>query len=323
MIIQHNLEAMNSNRILSQTTTRQKKSSEKLSSGYKVNRSADDAAGLSISEKMRAQIRGLNQASMNSQDGVSLIQVAEGALDETHSILQRMNELATQAANDINASVDRNSIKDELSQLTLEIDRIASTTEFNNMVIFNGKFKDIKLQVGAKEGQNISMSLYAIDAHGIGLNMPFTNPSDIDMVLSRPFSIKNIGSTDETMLPYEGFANYDASSPTDKAKYNPDNCLMVDNNENAGRTMQIIQNAIKLVSEQRSSLGAIQNRLEHTINNLNNISENTSAAESRIRDTDMADEMVSYSKDNILAQAGQSLLAKANQSKEGIISLLQ
>ena len=270
MVVQHNLTAMNANRQLGITTSQQAKSSEKLSSGYRINRAADDAAGLSISEKMRSQIRGLNKASDNAQDGISLIQVAEGALNETHSILQRMIELATQAANDTNVSVDRDSIEDEMTQLKQELTRIADTTEFNDTKLLNGSFKGKKLQVGAKEGQTITVSIESMKA------------SDIN----------NVESVD------------------------------VSSNATAGQAMTTIQDAIKTVSVQRSALGAVQNRLEHTVANLDNISENTSAAESRLRDTDMAEEMVNYSKNNILAQAGQSMLAQANQSTQGVLSIL-
>ena len=269
MVVQHNLTAMNANRQLGITTSQQAKSSEKLSSGYRINRAADDAAGLSISEKMRSQIRGLNKASDNAQDGISLIQVAEGALNETHSILQRMNELATQAANDTNVSVDRESIEDEMTQLKDELTRIADTTEFNDTKLLNGSFKDKKLQVGAKENQTITVSINSMKDSAIGVD-----------------------------------------------------AVSVSSNTDAGTAMSTIQDAIKTVSKQRSALGAVQNRLEHTVANLDNISENTSAAESRLRDTDMAEEMVNYSKNNILAQAGQSMLAQANQSTQGVLSIL-
>ena len=269
MVVQHNLTAMNANRQLGITTSSQAKSSEKLSSGYRINRAGDDAAGLTISEKMRSQVRGLNKASSNAQDGVSLIQVAEGALGETHSILQRMNELATQAANDTNTSIDRGAIQKEINQLTSEIDRIRSATQFNTMDLIDGSFTKKNLQVGSLEGQGITISIRNMDASAIG--------------------VKNLNmSTFST----------------------------------AGSAMTKIQSAINQVSEQRSYLGALQNRLEHTISNLDNISENTQAAESRLRDTDMAEEMVEYSKNNILAQAGQSMLAQANQSNQGVLSLL-
>lgn len=275
MVVQHNLQAANTNRQLGITTSAQAKSTEKLSSGYKINRAADDAAGLSISEKMRSQIRGLNKASSNAQDGVSLVQTAEGALNETHSILQRMNELATQAANGTNTSVDRSAIRAELDQLTSEINRIQSTTQFNTMNLLDGTFsgatKQMKLQVGALSGQSINFSIANMCATKIGLT---------------------------TALSVSTFTK-------------------------AGSYMKAVQHAIEVVSKQRSAMGAIQNRLEHTIANLDTTSENTQSAESRIRDTDMASEMVTYSKNNILAQAGQSMLAQANQSTQGVLSLLQ
>ena len=275
MVVQHNLQAANTNRQLGITTSAQAKSTEKLSSGYKINRAADDAAGLSISEKMRSQIRGLNKASSNAQDGVSLVQTAEGALNETHSILQRMNELATQAANGTNTSVDRSAIRAELDQLTSEINRIQSTTQFNTMNLLDGTFSgatnQMKLQVGALSGQSIDFSIANMCATKIGL---------------------------KTTLSVSTFTK-------------------------AGSYMKSVQDAIEVVSKQRSAMGAIQNRLEHTIANLDTTSENTQSAESRIRDTDMASEMVTYSKNNILAQAGQPMLAQANQSTQGVLSLLQ
>ena len=275
MVVQHNLQAANTNRQLGITTSAQAKSTEKLSSGYKINRAADDAAGLSISEKMRSQIRGLNKASSNAQDGVSLVQTAEGALNETHSILQRMNELATQAANGTNTSVDRSAIRAELDQLTSEINRIQSTTQFNTMNLLDGTFSgatnQMKLQVGALSGQSIDFSIANMCATKIGL---------------------------KTSVSVSTFTK-------------------------AGSYMKSVQDAIEVVSKQRSAMGAIQNRLEHTIANLDTTSENTQSAESRIRDTDMASEMVTYSKNNILAQAGQSMLAQANQSTQGVLSLLQ
>ena len=270
MVVQHNLSAMNTNRQLGIVTSAQSTSTEKLSSGYRINRSADDAAGLSISEKMRSQIRGLNKAASNAQDGISLVQVAEGALNETHSILQRMNELATQAANDTNTSTDRTAIQAEIDQLTSEINRIQSTTQFNTMNLLDGTFSSKNLQVGSLSGQSIGISIKNMNASSLGVDA----------------------------LKVSSFAS-------------------------AGSSMDKIQSAINLVSTQRSTLGALQNRLEHTINNLNTTAENTQAAESRIRDVDMATEMVEYSKNNILAQAGQSMLAQANQATQGVLSLLQ
>jgi len=279
MVIQHNMAAANTNRQLGITTGRLSKSTEKLSSGYKINRAGDDAAGLSISEKMRGQIRGLEQASTNAQDGISLIQTAEGALNETHSILQRMRELAVQAANDTNADEDRDAIKAELDQLTEEIDRIATQTEFNTKTLMTGKFagtgktgiSELNFQVGANEKQNIALK--------IG-----------DMQAAAFSGLKDIKVT-----------SYDSATAA----------------------ITTINNAITKVSTERSTLGAVQNRLEHTIDNADNTAENLQAAESRIRDVDMAKEMVKYSKDNILQQAAQSMLAQANQSTQGVLALLQ
>ena len=324
MVIQHNIQAANANRMLGTVTKKQSDSVKKLSSGYRINSAADDAAGLSISEKMRYQIRGLEKASNNAQDGVSLIQVAEGALDEVHSVLHRMNELATQAANDTNTSVDRVTIKNEIDQLGQEIDRISSATQFNSMNLIDGSFRGKSLQVGALSGQGIEIEIKAMDAHALGLAFVFNNPAEIDTILEDKPSIEFIEKDgDETRTAYEKWAAFEVPNTTKKSHYNPAKCLYVDSYANAGRTMKLVQNAVNLVSEMRSSLGATQNRLEHTIANLDNIGENTAAAESRIRDTDMEHEMVAYSTNNILAQAGQSVLAQANQSAQGVLSLLQ
>lgn len=324
MVVQHNLQAANASRMLGNVTSKQSKSVNKLSSGYRINSAADDAAGLSISEKMRSQIRGLNKASNNAQDGVSLIQVAEGALDEVHSVLHRMNELATQAANDTNTSVDRKAIKSEIDQLGAEIDRISSATQFNTMNLIDGSFKNKNFQIGALSGQGIQIDIKAMDAHALGLAFAFDNPSQIDTILEGKPSIEFIElGGDETRTAYEKWAAFDKNNTAKKSHYNPDQCLFIDSYANAGRSMKLIQNAVDVVSQMRSSLGAVQNRLEHTISNLDNISENTSAAESRIRDTDMAEEMVAYSTNSILMQAGQSVLAQANQNPQGILSLLQ
>jgi flagellin len=278
MIVQHNMAAANTNRQLGITTGHLGKSTEKLSSGYRINRAGDDAAGLSISEKMRGQIRGLEQASTNAQDGISLIQTAEGALNETHSILQRMRELSVQAANDTNVSIDRKSIEKELSALTDEIDRIATQTEFNTKKLMDGTYSTgattMKFQVGANSGQSINLNINNMKASALATGLA---------------TIKNKVSA---------FSLATAAITT-------------------------INNAIKTVSEQRSALGAVQNRLEHTIANADNTAENLQAAESRIRDVDMAKEMVAYSKSNILQQAAQSMLAQANQSTQGVLSLLQ
>ena len=276
MVVQHNLLAMNANRNLGITTGAQQKSTEKLSSGFRINRAADDAAGLTISEKMRSQIRGLNQASDNAADGISLIQTAEGALNETHSILQRMNELAVKAANDTNQSIDRTAIQKEMNALATEIDRIACTTQFNKKNLINGSISNLNLQVGANKGQSITIAICVMNASNLGIGAK----SVYGNVVVSSFSV-------------------------------------------AGNAISAIQAAINKVSDQRSALGALQNRLEHTIANLDVAAENAQAAESRIRDVDMADEMVTYSKNNILAQAGQSMLAQANQATQGVMNLLQ
>lgn len=275
MVVQHNLTAANTNRQLGITTNGLQKSTEKLSSGYKINRAADDAAGLSISEKMRNQIRGLNKASDNAQDGISLVQTAEGALNEVHSMLQRMSELAVQAANGTNATTDRTALNDEVQQLKTEIQRVGSTTQFNKMNILDGGFSagtKKALQVGANANQTISIAISALKSV-VGSSL--------------------IGT------------------------------LKISTATNAQSAITTVQSSIEKLSTLRSKLGAVQNRLEHTVANLDNISENTQSAESRIRDTDMAEEMVQYSKNNILQQAGQSMLAQANQANQGVLSLLQ
>lgn len=321
MVIQHNMQAANANRMLGTVSKKQSDSVKKLSSGYRINSAADDAAGLSISEKMRSQIRGLDKASNNAQDGVSLIQVAEGALGEVHSILQRLNELATQAANDTNTDIDRDAIKSEIDQLGIEVERVASSTQFNTMNLLDGSFRGKNLQVGALSGQNIVIEIKAMDAHGLGLSLDMTDPR-IDDVLATIPSIEYIEKNNQLNTAYPGWNSIDIPTGL-KSYYVPKQNLLVNSFEMAGRTMKIVQNAVNLVSEMRSSLGATQNRLEHTITNLDNISENTASAESRIRDTDMAEEMVTYSTNNILAQVGQSMLAQANQSSQGVLSLLQ
>lgn len=275
MVVQHNLTAANTNRQLGITTNGLQKSTEKLSSGYKINRAADDAAGLSISEKMRNQIRGLNKASDNAQDGISLVQTAEGALNEVHSMLQRMSELAVQAANGTNATTDRTALNDEVQQLKTEIQRVGSTTQFNKMNILDGGFSagtKKALQVGANANQTISIAISALKSV--------------------------VGSS---LIE----------------------ALKISTATNAQSAITTVQSSIEKLSTLRSKLGAVQNRLEHTVANLDNISENTQSAESRIRDTDMAEEMVQYSKNNILQQAGQSMLAQANQANQGVLSLLQ
>ena len=273
MIVQHNLKAMNSNRMLGVNSSTLAKSTEKLSSGYKINRAADDAAGLSISEKMRRQVRGLTQASANAQDGISMVQTAEGALNEVHDMLQRMNELVVKANNGTLQSEDVNYIQDEVNQLVSEIDRTANDTKFNKIDLLKSN-TPYTLQVGAESGQTITVSMSKVDATGIGVNVLSAAADSADMI-------------------------------------------------STGEAIDLVDQAIQSISKFRSSLGAVQNRLEHTINNLDNVAENTQSAESRIRDTDMATEMVKYSNNQILAQAGQAMLAQANQSNQGVLSLLQ
>lgn len=395
MVVQHNLTAMNANRQLGVTSGAQAKSAEKLSSGYKINRAGDDAAGLKISEKMRSQIRGLNKASDNAQDGISLIQTAEGALNESHSILQRMNELAVQGANDTNQSIDRDAINQELDALTEELNRISETTQFNKQNLLDGNFKDKNLQVGANAKQKIAISIDCMNADALGLGketvkqggntpkkvvyngMSFTYNKDDDVATNKANAISAFQKSISQKIGGKGnfIAQYDdttgsiyykatidgkekrfADASTARTSYLADqkaivskainddfqkyvktskasataggngeirNKARVDDYEAANNTITYVQNAINTVSTQRSALGALQNRLEHTVANLDNVSENTQSAESRIRDTDMASEMVQYSKNNILAQAGQSMLAQANQSTQGVLSLLQ
>lgn len=395
MVVQHNLTAMNANRQLGVTSGAQAKSAEKLSSGYKINRAGDDAAGLKISEKMRSQIRGLDKASDNAQDGISLIQTAEGALNESHSILQRMNELAVQGANDTNQSIDRDAINQELDALTEELNRISETTQFNKQNLLDGNFKDKNLQVGANAKQKIAISIDCMNADALGLGketvkqggntptkvvyngMSFEYKTSMTVGSNKTSAIaafqksisKKVGSAGNFIAQYDdttgsiyykatidGKEKRFASATTAQKSYLADqnaivekainddfqkyvktskasataggngeirNKARVDDYEAANNTITYVQNAINTVSTQRSALGALQNRLEHTVANLDNVSENTQSAESRIRDTDMASEMVQYSKNNILAQAGQSMLAQANQSTQGVLSLLQ
>ncbi len=450
MVVQHNLSAMNANRMLNVTTSAQSKSTEKLSSGYKINRAADDAAGLSISEKMRKQIRGLSQASSNAQDGISCVQTAEGALTEVHSMLQRMNELAVQAGNGTMSEDDRQNIQDEIDQLTSEIDRVSETTKFNETYLLKGngtetRQKEVaatamtatyktpvtstvaltatnapttwyakgsataltadqileRLEVDAngnvaiKDGMEMyseaanttdqygaqtkdkivalttvkqsygvaSTALYA-DAQGTtavkdeDLKNYFNEDGTVKQSLYKKTTganatFKEIGAEqianyvtvtaakDKTTVEYEAVKDLVLSFQVG-ADTTANNKISVsmqsmsaesigvkgisvtgDDSTNADAAVDTIGEAIKKVSSQRSALGAVQNRLEHTIANLDNIVENTTAAESAIRDTDMAEEMVAYSKNSILTQAGQSMLAQANQSNQGVLSLLQ
>ncbi|MEI4769596.1 flagellin [Psychrobacillus sp. FJAT-51614] len=270
MRIQHNISALNTHRNLTANQGSAAKNLEKLSSGFKINRAGDDAAGLAISEKMRGQIRGLDMATKNAQDGISLIQTAEGALNETHAILQRMRELSVQSSNDTNTDDDRAELQKEITALTTEITRIATDTEFNTQSLLNGSFTAKLIHIGANTGQTLSVSVATMDASALGLS-----------------------------------------------------ALTVSTQSGANNAIALLDSAIKTVSSQRSDLGAIQNRLEHTINNLGATSENLTAAESRIRDVDMAKEMMEFTKNNILTQAAQSMLAQANQQPQGVLQLLQ
>ena len=401
MVVQHNMQAANANRMLNVTTSAQSKSTEKLSSGYRINRAADDAAGLTISEKMRKQIRGLDQASTNAQDGVSSVQTAEGALTEVHSMLQRMNELATQAANGTNSKdSDRQAIQDEIDQLTTEIDRVSETTKFNETYLLKGEagtktinmkahdaglkgtltdngdgtatFVMDTLNAGDKVsigGKNYTIGATTADATaGVKSNdaTVITAKKAYELAGKELLAANSIGDTegkakvgvgdavDTAVTLTNGTGTYKIqlgqakvanslsfslhvgadADMTNKIQVNIDamdsaslgikGLNVKDDSGNAATyAVDAISDAISKVSSQRSSLGAVQNRLEHTINNLDNVVENTTTAESRIRDTDMAEEMVNYSKNNILAQAGQSMLAQANQSNQGVLSLLQ
>ncbi|SHF37299.1 flagellin [Caloramator proteoclasticus] len=393
MIINHNLNAMNAHRQLGINTVNAGKSMEKLSSGLRINRAGDDAAGLAISEKMRGQIRGLDQAARNAQDGISLIQTAEGALNETHSILQRMRELAVQASNDTNVTVDRDAIQTEMNQLAREVNRIADTTQFNTQDLLKGSFS-ANLQIGANENQYLNIDIKDMRATGAVLNIAtnavtdasvkevavvnknndvITGSTDITVsnTISRDMDIKVKVLTAPDGLSDNGLFEVTVNGVTKKFaadSNDTDSKLTIDGSQfgdlfGSGESIVInaqddwtaddeynikiegkkdditgpnvstyndakaaitrIDNAINKVSEERSKLGAYQNRLEHTINNLGTSSENLTAAESRVRDVDMAKEMMTFSKNNILAQAAQAMLAQANQQPQGVLQLLR
>ena len=278
MRINHNIAAINAYRQLSQNQNTVSKHLEKLSSGLRINRAADDAAGLAISEKMRSQIRGLNVAERNALDGISLIQTAEGALTETHSILQRMRELAVQAANGSMTNKDREAIQAEVNQLTDEINRIGNTTSFNTRTLLDGTLKtpnDLSFQIGANQGEELKISIEDMRASALGLT----------------------GSA---------AGNVSVSTQAD-----------------AAAAIALFDAAVSLVSDERAKLGAVQNRLEHTVNNLGTANENLTSAESRVRDADMAIEMANFTKNNIINQAATAMLAQANQLPQGILQLLK
>lgn len=276
MIINHNMNAIDAHRNMGQNIAAAGKSMEKLSSGLRINRAGDDAAGLAISEKMRGQIRGLDQGTRNAQDGISLIQTAEGALNETHSILQRMRELSVQSTTATNTTADRSALNKEFTQLQAEVTRIANQTNFNNKTLMSGSFKTGKgtlaFQVGANAGETINLNIATMTATGLG-------------VAANKASIGTAGA--------------------------------------ASKAITTVNSAIAQVSNERANLGSVQNRLEHTINNLSTASENLQSSESRIRDVDMAKEMMNYSKNNILQQAAQAMLAQANQAPQGVLQLLR
>ena len=395
MVVQHNITAMNANRMLGLTTGSLAKSTEKLSSGYRINRAADDAAGLTISEKMRKQIRGLDQASTNAEDGISAVQTAEGALTEVHSMLQRMNELAVQAANGTMSEDDRQAVQDEVDQLVTEIDRVSTTTKFNETYLLKGD--DNKTTITKTVYTKPDMSLVedamakgstltvktAMDATG-KTEYTFTSglaegstwagkkvvkdsatpgADEIKLADAQKAELAAMNKVITTYGAEMGInavtlaaGDNDVTSKSNQFTYNDSLTFSLhvgadsssDNKINvtidsissdglslkgltvagktsapATRSIDTISDAIKKVSSQRSALGAVQNRLEHTIANLDNVVENTTSAESRIRDTDMAEEMVTYSKNSILQQAGQSMLAQANQANQGVLSLLQ
>lgn len=279
MIINHNMNALNAHRNMGVNNTASGKSMEKLSSGLRINRAGDDAAGLSISEKMRGQIRGLDQASRNSQDGISMIQTAEGALQETQAILQRMRELAVQSANDTNVSADRTAITTEMDQLKAEIGRIKDNTEFNEQKLLDGTAGTagkVQIHVGANTAQKTELDLKTAGIDLTSVNTAITGTA-----------------------------------------------VAVDTQGNAESAIATLDAQLKVVSTGRSTLGAYQNRLEHTIKNLDNASENLTAAESRVRDVDMAKEMMNFSKNNILQQAAQAMLAQANQQPQNVLQLLR
>ncbi|MFT8318833.1 MAG: flagellin Hag [Sporolactobacillus sp.] len=302
MIINHNIAALNTLNQLSKNTTATQKSLEKLSSGLRINSASDDAAGLAISEKMKGQINGLDQATRNAQDATSLAQTAEGSLSETQDILQRMRELAVQAGNDTNTDQDRQNIQDEVNSLTSEVNRIGNTTEFNTQKLLNGD-KDgnasgtgLQFQIGANEDQSLTLNISDMRAAALGITSAVSGASGF--------------TTTNTVT--------DGTNDTTVEK-----ALDVSNAKNAGNAVTVIQAAIDKVSSERSKLGATENRLDHTVNNLTTSSQNLTDAQSRITDVDMASEMSNFTKNNILNQAAQAMLAQSNQLPQGVLQLLR
>ena len=394
MIINHNMMSMNAQRSLGVNSSGLGKSIEKLSTGQRVNRAADDAAGLTISEKMRTQVRGLTQASRNAQDGISAVQTAEGALDEVHSMLQRMRELTVQAGNDTNQAEDRKAIQAEIKQLSNEIEDISTKTEFNKQKLLDGSFKDKSLQVGANEGQTMGVSIESMSAKKLNLGekvetaeagkqSSFVNTTawqtldgatkfevtvngetktiemdgtvkktaaDAKDAITTAFGAANVdvteaggnitikaknageGSVSVKVLKANGTKGFGAAGDVTGTKVAGEDkyaegdfklSLSVKDASSVKETLKTIDKAISTVSTQRSSLGAVQNRLEHTIKNLNNAAENTQAAEARIRDTDMAKEMSTFTKNNVLSQAAQAMISQANQIPNQALQLLR
>ncbi|MGG0757791.1 flagellin [Brevibacillus laterosporus] len=384
MRINHNVSALNTHRQLGVNTGASGKNLEKLSSGLRINRAGDDAAGLAISEKMRGQIRGLEMATKNAQDGISLIQTAEGALTETHSILQRMRELAVQASSDTNEGVDRQKLQAEVDELSKEIKRISTDTEFNNQKVLDGSFDDKTFHIGANQGQNIKLSINDMSNTELGVNgfKNETTHDDLGVIITNRDSDKDIEievaaqsadeitettatidkdgkvtitlaqddkgaitatkadvlealkkaglevKSDDTTTAVDAGAfgktyKADKVDPTDETQIDDTKGVDISTQKAADKAITTINDALNKVSEERSKLGANQNRLEHTINNLGATAENLTAAESRIRDVDMAKEMMDFTKNNILTQAAQAMLAQANQQPQGVLQLLR
>ncbi|MEK4406545.1 flagellin Hag [Sporosarcina sp. FSL K6-6792] len=318
MIINHNIAALNTHRQLGMNNMNASKNLEKLSSGLKINRAGDDAAGLAISEKMRGQIRGLDMAAKNSQDGISLIQTAEGALNETHSILQRMRELAVQSSNDTNTTSDRGEIQKEMNQLTSEINRIGNNTEFNTQKLINGD----KTSGGGAGGSGAAMNFQVGSNNGQKLELQIADMRAVSLGIAggTGATAKVSGANGTSGAQFAATANTDALTDVSSGA---EFALDITSHTLATKAVEVLDIAMAKVSAERSKLGSYQNRLEHTINNLGTASENLTAAESRIRDVDMAKEMMDFTKNNILTQAAQAMLAQANQQPQGVLQLLR
>ena len=338
MRINHNISALNTYRQLTVNVNASSKSLEKLSSGYRINRAGDDAAGLASSEKMRGQIRGLEMASKNAQDGISLIQTAEGALNETHVILQRMRELAVQSATDTNTNEDRAELQKEVEQLLSEIDRIATNTEFNTKKLLDGSFKDAVFQIGANAGQTVTLSIGKMDtsvsgAGGVsgasgasgGVSGASGDSGGVSGASGASGGVSGAsgasGGVSGASGASGGVSGGGGGTTVSGAGLGIAN-VNISTQAGASAAITTIQNAINKVSSERAKLGAIQNRLEHTINNLGTAAENLTASESRIRDVDMAKEIMEFTKNSILQQAAQAMLAQANMQPQGVLQLL-